>query len=59
MTQHHDPIGISQLLAVPWYADLLEDDAEVSANDEKPNPEPRSGLVKLHAGWWREMAKWV
>jgi len=57
--KNHDPTGILQLLAVPWYADLLEDDAEVSANDEEPNPEPRSGLVKSRAGWWREIAKWV
>jgi hypothetical protein len=57
--KNHDPTGISQLLAVPWYADLLEDDAEASANDKEPNPKPRSGLVKSRAGWRREMANWV
>ena len=57
--KNHDPTGISQLLAVPWYADLLEDGTDVSENEEEPVLKPWSGLVKLGAGWCKEMAKWV
>ena len=48
--KNHDPTGVSQLLAVPRYADLLEDGANVSENEEEPDPKPWSGLVKSRAG---------
>jgi hypothetical protein len=57
--KNHDPSGVSQLLAVPRYADLLENDAGASENEEGMNLKPRSGLVKSCAGWQKEMAKWV
>lgn len=57
--QNHDDSTVSQLLTVPRYADLLEDDADLSENDNLSNSEPQSGLVKSRAGWRKEMAKWV
>ena len=53
------PNGVSQLLAVPRYADLLEDDMD-GDKVGLPNPKPGSGLlVKSRAAWQKEMAKWV
>jgi hypothetical protein len=58
--KNHDPTGVSQLLAVPCYADLLEDDADASGDEvELPSTKSQSGLVKSRAGWRKEMTKWV
>ena len=60
--KNHDPNGVLQLLAVPRYADLLENDADMAEDEGEPaplNPKPQSGLVKSRAAWRKEMAKWV
>ncbi|KAF8964926.1 ribonuclease H-like domain-containing protein [Flammula alnicola] len=55
--QNHEKARVAELLAVPRYADLLEDAGE-TAEDEEPSKCP-SGLVKSREGWRKEMAKWV
>ncbi|KAG6839582.1 hypothetical protein C0991_001300 [Blastosporella zonata] len=56
--QNHDKANVAELLAVPRYADLLEN-GEVGGSHEQEGSAPLSGLVKSHNGWQMEMAKWV
>jgi hypothetical protein len=55
--KNHDNANGTGLLAVPRYADLLEEGH--TSDKESGLSKPRSGLVKSRDGWWREMAKWV
>ena len=60
--KNHDLNGVLQLLAVPHYADLLENDTDMAEDKGEPAPlnlKPQSGLVKSCAAWQKEMAKWV
>jgi hypothetical protein len=49
---------MGELLAVPQYADLLEDDSGTSESEDELSKRP-SGTVKSREGWRKEMAKWV
>ena len=51
--QNHDSERIANLLAVPRYADIVED------NDSVEEERGRSNLVKSHGGWRNEMKKWI
>ena len=55
--QNHEQNKVSELLKVPRYADLLEDDCP--SEDEQELSRSRSALVKSRAGWRKEMATWV
>lgn len=55
--QNHDKANVATLLAMPQYADVLDDDGEI--NDDEVAPVKPSGLVKGRADWRKEMAKWV
>ena len=46
------------LLAVPHYADLLEEEVHTS-DEEEGLSKPQSGLVKSCDGWQKEMTRWV
>jgi hypothetical protein len=51
---------VAELLKVPQYADLLDDDNDADANkDGEELSVSQSGLVKSHKGWRKKMAKWV
>lgn len=55
--KNHENDQIWQLLAVPWYADILECGA---ADDEDKDYEaPKSALVTSASTWHHELAKWV
>lgn len=59
--KNHKGSKLSQLLAVPRYADLLEDgeaDLNMGENGQEIS-RPTSVLVKSRTGWQKEMAKWV
>ena len=57
--KNHDQTKVAQLLAVPRYADLLDDDATGENEEEQLNrPKQQPALVKSRAGWRKEMAKW-
>jgi hypothetical protein len=56
--QNHEQNQVAELLKVPRYADLLEDnDADMNGDGEELS-ESRSALVKSCEGWRKEMAKW-
>ena len=57
-TTNHDKSNVSELLAVPRYADLVEEDAETS-EEEPGHGKTQPGVVKSREGWWKEMKKWV
>ena len=61
--QNHEKARVAELLAVPRYADLLEDAAAGETSKiEEQSKQPlasESGLVKSREGWRKEMAKWV
>jgi hypothetical protein len=55
--ENHEKSKLGELLAVPRYADLLEDAGEADREcDEEP---AQSILVKSREGWRKEMAKWI
>ncbi|GLB43927.1 hypothetical protein LshimejAT787_1501110 [Lyophyllum shimeji] len=56
--QNHDKAKVAELLAVPRYADMLDEDGDTSEDEGVP-AKPQSGLVKSRAAWQKEMAKWV
>ncbi|KAF5387115.1 hypothetical protein D9615_001638 [Tricholomella constricta] len=56
--QNHDQRKVAELLAVPRYADLLEED-DNSSEDNEPAERRRSGLIKSREAWQGEMAKWI
>jgi hypothetical protein len=56
--KNHDDTNVADLLTVPRYADLLEEDTH-SADGVEGSSKPQSGLVKSRDGWREEMAKWV
>ncbi|GLB45578.1 putative protein of unknown function (DUF 659) [Lyophyllum shimeji] len=56
--QNHDKAKVAELLAVPRYADMLDEDGDTSEDEGVP-AKPQSGLVKSRAAWRKEMAKWV
>ena len=56
--KNHDGAKVADLLAVPWYANLLEEDVNAS-NEEDGELRPRPQLVKTREGWRKEMVKWV
>lgn len=53
--------NVAHLLAVPRYADILEDDADMDTSEDEDlqNPKARSGLIKSRSGWRKGMAKWI
>jgi hypothetical protein len=53
--QNHEQNTVADLLKVPQYADLLDDNNNADANEDGEE----SGLVKSCKGWRKEMAKWV
>ena len=57
--KNHDQTKVSQLLAVPRYADLLESADTSEDEGEQRNPMPQSALVKSHAGWRKGITKWI
>jgi hypothetical protein len=59
MRKNHDEAKVAELLAVPRYADLLEEEANSSDEEEAGVLKVQSGLVKSREGWRKEMAKWV
>ncbi|KAF8150576.1 hypothetical protein B0H34DRAFT_791004 [Crassisporium funariophilum] len=56
--QNHDNTHIANLLSVPRYADLLEQDGDTSEDEEGP-VEHWSGMIKSRKAWRREIVKWV
>ncbi|KDR79064.1 hypothetical protein GALMADRAFT_138021 [Galerina marginata CBS 339.88] len=56
--QNHDKAKVGKLLMVPHYANLLDQEAETS-DDEDALSRPKSLLAKSREGWRKEMAKWV
>ncbi|KAF8164788.1 ribonuclease H-like domain-containing protein [Crassisporium funariophilum] len=56
--KNHDEAKAANLLAVPCYADLLEEETS-SSDEEEAVSKTRSGLVRSRDGWQKEMAKWV
>jgi hypothetical protein len=51
---------VAELLKVPQYADLSDDDNDADANEDGEELSvSQSGLVKSCEGWRKEMAKWV
>ena len=55
---------LTQLLTVPHYADMLEEEVLTSSDEEEGLSSSKtavlqSRLVKSCAGWRKEMAKWV
>ena len=56
--QNHNKSNVSELLAVPCYADLVEEDAETS-EEEPGHGKTQPGVVKSREGWRKEMKKWV
>ncbi|KAF8878171.1 ribonuclease H-like domain-containing protein [Gymnopilus junonius] len=59
--KNHKDSKLGELLVVPRYADLLEEDEGDAADNQSIGGEPqdKSGLVKTQAGWRKEMSKWV
>jgi hypothetical protein len=57
--QNHNKANVAALLAMPRYADVLDDDGEISDADNGVAPVNPSGLVKGCTGWRKELAKWV
>ncbi|KIK02683.1 hypothetical protein K443DRAFT_121822 [Laccaria amethystina LaAM-08-1] len=49
---------VSELLAVPRYADLVEEDTKTS-EEELNHVKTQTGLIKSREGWQKEMKKWV
>jgi len=49
---------VGELLAVPRYADLLEDNGGTSESEDESSKR-LSGMVKSREGWRKEMARWV
>jgi hypothetical protein len=47
--QNYEQDKIAELLAVPRYADLLEDDMDMDKDGQEVS-EPRLGLVRSHEG---------
>ena len=56
--QNHEQNKVSELLKVPRYADLLEDDMR-SSEDEQELSKSQTALVKSRAGWRKEMGTWI
>ena len=56
--KNHDEVNVTELLTVPRYADLLEEEAH-TGDEVEGLSKTRSGLVHSRDGWRREMAKWV
>lgn len=57
--QNHEQVKVSELLTVPRYADLLEDDIQTSELDKPDVERCQSGLIRSWEGWWKEMLKWI
>ena len=51
--KHTNHKSTSILLAVPWYSDLLNDQADKDENEHG------CLLVNTAEGWWTEMEKWI
>jgi len=56
--KNHDEASVTDLLAVPRYADLLEEEPHASG-DEEGLSKHQSALIKSREGWRKEMGKWV
>jgi hypothetical protein len=56
--QNHEKTNIAELLTVPRYVDVMDEDGDAS-EDKVASATPQSGLVKSCTAWWNEMAKWV
>ncbi|KAG6872085.1 hypothetical protein C0995_013187 [Termitomyces sp. Mi166 len=56
--QNHKQEKAAELLAVPRYADLLEEGGG-DENKKDSTHESRLSLVKSDQDWWKEMSKWV
>ena len=59
---NHDEIKVPELLAVPRYADLVEEDRSAGSSEEENEvrrPRAQSGLVRSRVGWRKEMKKWI
>jgi hypothetical protein len=61
--KNHDDDKLTQLLTVPRYADMLEEEALTSDEEEGLSKtalqSSNFSLVKSRAGWRKEMARWV
>lgn len=59
--QNHKAARVSELLAVPRYADIVEDEAADldGDDDEHPGSSRPSGLIKSREKWRQELAKWI
>jgi hypothetical protein len=56
--QNHENEKVGELLAVPRYADLFEDDGGMSESEGELSKH-LSRMVRSREGWRKEMAKWV
>jgi hypothetical protein len=54
--KNHNDTSVAELLIVPHYANLLDEDAQ-SGDEAEVLSKHKSGLVKSCDGWQREMAK--
>lgn len=54
----HDEASVTDLLAVPRYTDLLEEEPHASG-DEEGLSKRQSALIKSREGWRKEMGKWI
>jgi hypothetical protein len=59
--QNHEQAKVAELLMVPQYADLLEDNIQTSPSElDKPEEEQHQlGLMLSWEQWQREMLKWI
>ena len=56
--KNHEANKVAELLKVPRYADILEDDVDATM-DAEGSSRPKSALVTSCEGWRKEMARWV
>lgn len=58
--QNHGQAKVAELLVVPQYVDLLEDNVQMSSKLDKPEEERhQSCLIWSQEGWWKEMLLWI
>jgi len=59
--QNHKSAQVSELLAVPRYADIVDEEAADSdaGEDNEHSGQRPTGLIKSKEKWRQEMAKWV
>jgi hypothetical protein len=56
--KNHKANKVAELLKVPCYADILEDDVDTN-EDAEESSRPKSALVRSRKGWREEMGRWV